>query len=219
MKYTILSIAALSLVFLGAGCQSVPTEINEELEAAIGASETNEIMVQEISTVTLDELTAIPTSFPGVLPENERVGKVAVIKTGKGTIEVELNGELAPKTVSNFIALSHTGFYDGLTFHRREPGFVIQGGDPSGNGTGGPGYTVEAEIVPELKHDAYAIAMARQPDQVNPLRASSGSQFYITLDATPFLDGAYTVFGKVLKGEDVVDEIAIGDVIESIEIK
>jgi peptidyl-prolyl cis-trans isomerase B (cyclophilin B) len=112
--------------------------------------------------------------------------------------------------------LAQQGFYDGLTFHRVEPGFVIQGGDPAGTGGGGPGYTVPAEI--ELPHVEGAIAMARRGDEVNPARASSGSQFYVTLAPTPFLDGAYTAFGHVIEGMDVVRSIAVGDIIETITI-
>lgn len=208
------------LMLVGAGCASAPVEepldINEELEAAI--RQQNEGAMEIESSVTLAEITAIPTSFPGILPVEERVGKTAVIKTERGDITVELEGALAPKTVSNFIALAHTGFYDGLTFHRREEGFVIQGGDPNGNGSGGPGYTVDAEIVPQLKHDAYVIATARLGDQVNPTRVSSGSQFYITLAEAPFLDGAYTVFGRVIDGTDVVDAIQVGDEIVTVEV-
>jgi len=142
----------------------------------------------------------------------------ATIKTSKGNIEVELRGDKAPKTVANFIKLSKDGFYNGLTFHRREEGFVIQGGDPSGNGTGGPGYTVDAEIT-DLLHTKGALATARLPDYVNPTKASSGSQFYITLDATPFLDGEYTVFGYVVNGMDVADKIQVGDKIVEIVIE
>jgi len=142
---------------------------------------------------------------------------VATIKTAKGNIVVELDAKTAPQTTNNFVFLSRDGFYDNLTFHRVEPGFVIQGGDPRGTGQGGPGYTVSAEI--NLKHTKGAIAMARLPDQVNPKRDSSGSQFYITLDATPFLDGGYTAFGYVTAGMDVVQKIAIGDVIQSITIE
>lgn len=141
---------------------------------------------------------------------------VATISTGKGDIVVQLDASAAPQTVNNFVFLAREGFYDGLTFHRVEPDFVIQGGDPLGNGAGGPGYTVPAEI--KLLHGEGAIAMARRGDQVNPTRASSGSQFYITLAATPFLDGAYTAFGSVIEGMDVVKSIAKGDVIESIAI-
>jgi len=141
---------------------------------------------------------------------------VATISTAKGEIVVQLDAGAAPLTVNNFVFLAEQGFYDGLTFHRVEPGFVIQGGDPTGTGGGGPGYTVPAEI--QLPHVEGAIAMARLPDEVNPDRASSGSQFYITLAATPFLDGGYTAFGQVIEGMDVVQSIAIGDVIEKITI-
>ena len=141
---------------------------------------------------------------------------VATISTAKGDIVVQLDASAAPLTVNNFVFLANQGFYDDLTFHRVEPGFVIQGGDPAGTGAGGPGYTVPAEI--GLKHVEGAIAMARQSDQVNPERASSGSQFYITLAPTDFLDGAYTVFGQVTDGMDVVQSMAVGDVIETITI-
>jgi len=141
---------------------------------------------------------------------------VATITTSKGNIVVSLDANTAPQTVNNFVFLANQGFYDGLTFHRVEPGFVIQGGDPLGTGGGGPGYTVPAEI--KLPHVEGAIAMARTSDQVNPKRESSGSQFYITLAPTPFLDGAYTAFGKVTQGMDVVKKIAKGDVIQKIVI-
>jgi cyclophilin family peptidyl-prolyl cis-trans isomerase len=141
---------------------------------------------------------------------------VAAITTSKGNITVSLDASAAPQTVNNFVFLANQGFYDGLTFHRVEPGFVIQGGDPLGKGNGGPGYTIPAEI--KLPHVEGAIAMARLPDQANPKRESSGSQFYITLAATPFLDGAYTAFGKVTSGMDVVKKIAVGDVIQKVVI-
>jgi len=141
---------------------------------------------------------------------------VATLSTVKGDIVVQLDASAAPLTVNNFVFLAEQGFYDGLTFHRVEPDFVIQGGDPKGDGTGGPGYTVPAEI--QLPHVEGAIAMARRGDQVNPDRASSGSQFYITLAPTPFLDEGYTAFGQVVEGMEVVQSIAIGDVIEKITI-
>ncbi|MCP4540219.1 MAG: protein translocase subunit SecD [Chloroflexi bacterium] len=141
---------------------------------------------------------------------------VATITTAKGDIVVQLDANAAPLTVNNFVFLSEQGFYDNLTFHRVEPGFVIQGGDPMGTGGGGPGYTVPAEI--SLLHTLGAIATARQGDQINPDRASSGSQFYIALEPLPQLDNAYTVFGQVLEGMNIVQSIAIGDVIEKITI-
>ncbi len=140
----------------------------------------------------------------------------AVIHTAKGIITCDLYTEQAPLSVTNFNNLAKGNFYNGLRFHRVVPQFVIQGGDPSGNGSGGPGYTLPSEI--KMKHTKGALAWARLPDQVNPQKRSSGSQFYITLEPTPFLDGEYTVFGQTVSGMDVVDKIRVGDVIEKIEI-
>ncbi|MHA2620853.1 MAG: peptidylprolyl isomerase [bacterium JZ-2024 1] len=128
-----------------------------------------------------------------------------VLDTTLGEIELALAVSEAPRHSRNFFLLSWLGFYDGLTFHRLVPGFVIQGGDPAGNGTGGPGYTVPAEI--GLPHDEGVLAAARTGDQVNPRRESSGSQFYITVAPTHRLDGAYSVYGKTVRGMDVVKKI------------
>lgn len=141
---------------------------------------------------------------------------LAVIHTPKGEITCELYPEKAPLSVTNFIQLAQGGFYNGLDFHRVVPGFVIQGGDPKGNGSGGPGYTVAAEI--SLPHLKGALAWARLPDQFNPLKRSSGSQFYITQETTPFLDNEYTVFGQTVKGMEIIQKVAQGDKIEKIEI-
>jgi len=142
---------------------------------------------------------------------------VATIATDKGDIVIALNAEVAPKTVENFVKLAGEGFYDGLTFHRVIPGFVAQGGDPAGDGSGGPGYTIEAEIS-ELKHLEGAVATARQGDQINPERRSSGSQFYICLGPQPHLDGQYTIFGQVTDGMDTVLRITPGDVMSEVTI-
>ncbi len=141
----------------------------------------------------------------------------ATIVTNKGNIVVDLYPQDAPQHVNNFVFLAREGFYDGLSFHRVEPGFVIQGGDPLGNGTGGPGYTIPPEI--KRTHPKGALAMARRggPPETTP---SSGSQFYITLDATPFLDGGYTSFGQTTPDSmSVVDKIQVGDVIQTITIE
>jgi peptidyl-prolyl cis-trans isomerase B (cyclophilin B) len=144
----------------------------------------------------------------------------AVIHTSKGAITVELYPKEAPLSVTNFVQLAKGGFYNNLTFHRVVPNFVIQGGDPQGTGSGGPGYTIPAEINGNPhKHVEGALAWARTGDEVNPQRRSSGSQFYITLAPTPFLDNAYTVFGKTVAGMDVVKKIAVGDKILKIEIQ
>ncbi len=177
------------------------------------------------STTTEKESTSMPTnpadrnnmySAPPEMQIDPGKTYVATISTAKGDIVVQLDASAAPLTINNFVFLAEQGFYDNLTFHRVEPGFVIQGGDPTGTGGGGPGYTVPAEI--QLPHVEGAIAMARRGDDVNPTRASSGSQFYITLAPTPFLDGGYTAFGQVIEGMEVVQSIAIGDVIEKITI-
>jgi len=141
----------------------------------------------------------------------------AAVHTSKGDIVMELDAFYAPSHTNNFVFLARQGFYDGLTFHRVEPNFVIQGGDPLGRGNGGPGYTIPAEI--SLPHLQGVVAMARTPDQINPERRSSGSQFYITLQPTQFLDGQYSVFGKVVSGFEVVQQIAIGDLITSVDIE
>jgi cyclophilin family peptidyl-prolyl cis-trans isomerase len=139
--------------------------------------------------------------------------QVAVIETKFGKIVIEFYDKDAPKTVANFIKLAKEGFYNGTTFHRVIPGFMIQGGDPlskdgdrSNDGTGGPGYTVDAEI--KREHKRGTVATARLGDAVNPNKASSGSQFFINLKNNDFLNGGYTVFGNVIAGMDVVDKIA-----------
>ena len=193
--------------------------------AALGCSAGPGKPVAPASTTTEKESTSMPTnpadrnnmySAPPEMQIDPGKTYVATISTVKGDIVVQLDANAAPLTVNNFVFLAEQGFYDGLTFHRVEPGFVIQGGDPTGTGGGGPGYTVPAEI--QLPHVEGAIAMARRGDEVNPERASSGSQFYITLAPTPFLDGGYTAFGQVIEGMEVVQSIAIGDVIEKITI-
>jgi len=145
-------------------------------------------------------------------------GHYAIIDTDRGTVVIELYPKVAPKTVENFETLTKKGFYNGLTFHRVVPDFVVQGGDPDGTGTGGPGYTVPAEIDKNEKHLLGSVATARTGDNVNPQRASSGSQFYICLKPQPGLDGDYTIFGGVISGMDVVDQIKKGDKMKTIKL-
>jgi len=147
---------------------------------------------------------------------NESVPDVsAVLKTSKGDIKLQLFADKAPVTVANFVNLAKRGYYDGLTFHRVIADFMIQGGCPHGTGTGGPGYRFEDECNAELKHDAPGrLSMA------NAGPGTNGSQFFITHVATPWLDGRHTVFGAVVDANDqaVIDAIAVGDTIESIEL-
>ena len=142
----------------------------------------------------------------------------ATFETSRGTIQVDLFPQDAPKTVNNFVFLAREGFYDGTVFHRVLADFMIQGGDPQGNGMGGPGYDVPAEISPTEKHLRGTLAMARKGDQVNPDRKSSGSQFYICLEPAPFLDQQYTIFGGVVEGMAVVDQIKVGDHIKKVTL-
>ncbi|HWP35542.1 MAG TPA: peptidylprolyl isomerase [Thermodesulfobacteriota bacterium] len=137
--------------------------------------------------------------------------KVRITMARGERIVIELYPDVAPRTVENFLALVRRGFYDGLTFHRVVPGFVVQGGDPNGDGTGGPGYAIKAEFNAR-KHVTGTVAMARaaHPD-------SAGSQFYICLAPQPSLDGKYTVFGQVIEGMDVVQRIRPGDVMQRVE--
>ena len=127
----------------------------------------------------------------------------ATIETSLGTIRIELYRAEAPNTVENFVKLASQGFYNGLLFHRVIPSFMIQTGDPTGTGTGGPGYTFEDEISPTLRHDGPGVvSMANAGPNTN------GSQFFITLAATPWLDGHHAIFGRVLEGQTVVEAIA-----------
>lgn len=150
---------------------------------------------------------------------------VVAIEGERGTIYIELRPDKAPKTTENFLKLVKKGFYNGLRWHRREEGFVIQGGDPLSKkpdwqrqplGSGDVGYTVEGEF--SLPHERGTVAMARTGDEINPERRSSGCQFYICLQAAPFLDGAYSAFGKVIQGMDIADQIQIGDVMKKVYV-
>lgn len=128
------------------------------------------------------------------------------IETNRGDIELELYPEYAPKTVNNFIFLAEEGFYDGVTFHRVISDFMIQGGDPTGTGRGGPGYKFKDEFAGNpLRHETGVISMANAGPNTN------GSQFFITHSPQPHLDGMHTVFGKVVKGQQIVDAIQQGD--------
>ena len=136
-----------------------------------------------------------------------------VIETDKGNIELDLYPQNAPKTVNNFVFLAREGFYDGISFHRVINNFMIQGGDPTGTGGGGPGYRFEDEVAENsLKHEKGVISMANAGPNTN------GSQFFITHAPQPHLNGKHTVFGKVVVGQDVVDSIQEGDKMEQVKI-
>ncbi len=138
----------------------------------------------------------------------------ATIETNRGTIELELYAQYAPQTVNNFVFLAQEGYYDGVPFHRVIDDFMVQGGDPTGTGRGGPGYTFKDEVKDNpLKHETSVISMANAGPNTN------GSQFFITHSPQPHLNGRHTVFGKVTSGQDVVDAIRQGDTMTGVTVQ
>jgi cyclophilin family peptidyl-prolyl cis-trans isomerase len=164
-----------------------------------------------------DSGTAAPQTqspAPAVTKAKKHREPRAVIELAKGgRIVFKFFPDAAPKTVANFIKLADAGFYNGLSFHRVVPGFVVQGGDPAGNGSGGPGYTIKAEFNDHL-HLRGTVAMARASDP-----DSAGSQFYICLAPQPSLDHQYTVFGQVVEGDALLDQIQVGDKMKKVFIR
>jgi len=152
------------------------------------------------------------TALPAQSEESMKDIRI-IVKTDKGDIEGVLYPSKAPVTVANFLNLAKRGYYNDLKFHRVIPDFMVQGGDPTGTGSGGPGYRFEDECTPELKHDKPGIF-----SMANAGPGTNGSQFFITHVPTPWLDGKHTVFGSVTKGQDIVNAVAQGDKIKSIEI-
>ncbi|CAA6678530.1 MULTISPECIES: peptidylprolyl isomerase [unclassified Lentimonas] len=229
-----LSLIALSLISLAA-CSSSKKSIPEAAQAdssaaaALGGAERtipvadakdapNAIpatgMPAKSAQITQEAIVdAIPAT---VVPDQEplRVRDIDIVMhTSEGDIEATLFATKTPVTVANFLNLTKRGYYDGLTFHRVIPNFMIQGGDPTGTGRGGPGYQFEDEIHPALRHTrAGLFSMANAGPRTN------GSQFFVTHNATPWLDGKHTVFGKVNKGQKVVDAIQKGATINSIDV-
>ena len=164
-----------------------------------------------LALLTLMTGCALP--FGGTSTPEEQV---AVVTTDKGTVVIEFYNDAAPVAVANFIKLINQKFYDGLTFHRRVDEFVVQGGCPNGDGTGGPGWTIADEYMNpnQRPHLRGTVAMAR-----TPAPNSSGSQFYICFKPQPRLDGDYTTFGGVIQGMDVVDRLQVGDVMTKIRLE
>ena len=143
---------------------------------------------------------------------SEKLPKIQ-IQTERGNITIEMFEDEAPNTVANMISLIEKGYYDGLNFHRVIPDFMIQGGCPHGTGTGGPGYDFDDECTPDRRHDSAGVL-----SMANAGPGTNGSQFFITHCPTPHLDGKHTVFGKVTEGQEVVDEIKQGDVMQTVVV-
>ncbi|MFH1787760.1 MAG: peptidylprolyl isomerase [Candidatus Altiarchaeota archaeon] len=187
MKYGALFVLALVLT---AGCISQDSGKNQE------------------PTTTVQGVSPAPASSGDTMKKT-----YAVIETDKGTMKALLYTGKAPISTENFIGLAERGFYDGLIFHRVEPGFVIQTGDPEGTGRGGSGKSIPLEIHPDLKHELGALGMARTNDP-----NSATSQFYVVTGEAGFLDGNYAVFGKLVEGIEVAQKIKVGDKMESVKI-
>lgn len=211
------------IIFIGlgiAGASKVRNEINFSPSPAPISPESPEGKVKGEETVdNLNEAEYLQqgskmikrySNFPGEFSLSELSNQKAIIETDKGIIEFEIYPE-AKKAASNFIFLAKDSFYDGLTFHRVEPGFVIQGGDPLGNGSGGPGYRFEDDPVTK-SYTKGIVAMANAGPNTN------GSQFFIMLEDNFTLPPNYSIFGKVISGQEVVEKITVGDVMKKVSI-
>ncbi|WP_322907504.1 peptidylprolyl isomerase [Paenibacillus campi] len=210
----LLMFSALMLVLAGCGNtsggngagQSSSTSSSSQTESGTTGSDGSASSSEQSGSTSTDSNTASASDNSASF--HQANDPIVTIEMADGKkIEIELFPKAAPNTVNNFISLVKKGFYDGLTFHRVIPGFMIQGGDPNGNGTGGPGYTIPGEfkannVQNDLKHTRGIISMARANDP-----NSGGSQFFIMVGDAPQLDGQYAAFGKVISGMDEVDKI------------
>ncbi len=198
-RYFFILFLALSLVLTG-GC-SKKGNLDENLDTL---KQTNIAEGDNMAKLTQASSSA----------NEPKLGRTIVMETTKGTIKFGLYEEDAPITTKNFIDLTNQGFYNGLAFHRYEPGFVVQGGDPKGDGTGGSDKTIQLEISPKLRHVKGALGMARSQEP-----NSASSQFYFTLEDSNFLDDNYAVFGIVTEGMDVVQQLRAGDKMTKVTVQ
>lgn len=229
MKKRWIALSALSAIVIvalacGGGETATPTPTSVPIPTPVGTPPPTQAGVNPRDADTPCPTARIgpeATATPGVAIDQARAYQ-AVIKTEKGDIVVELFAQDAPVTVNNFVHLARCGYYDGITFHRVLPNFMVQTGDPMGTGSGGPGYTIPDEISARLHTGPGVLSMAK-----TAAPNTGGSQFFITHVATPHLDGVHTVFGQVIEGLDVVNSIRVrnpstdpnpGDRIITIEI-
>lgn len=206
---------AVGVMLFGAGCQAPPEDLNANDEINLNFNTNAPAFTPKAETPAAkpNKATMKIWNPPTVLPAAERENKQAVIETDKGKIVFELLGDEAPLTVSNFITLAKGGYYDGIIFHRVEPDFVIQGGDPTGTGAGGPGYQFKDEPL-KRKYSPGTVAMANAGADTN------GSQFFVVLPGGENkLGPLYTIFGEVTSGMDVVKKIQVGDVMNKVTIE
>jgi peptidyl-prolyl cis-trans isomerase B (cyclophilin B) len=210
MKKTIALFACL--ILFGAGCQSAPATKTEDEAVNLNFNLNNNAPAPVSTPAPATKKNMKIWNPPTVLPKAERANKEAVIETDKGTIVFELLPD-APLTASNFITLAKGGYYDGIVFHRVVSNFVIQGGDPTGTGAGGPGYKFEDEPL-KRAYEPGTVAMANSGPNTN------GSQFFIVLPGgEDKLGPLYTIFGKVVKGMDVAQKIEQGDIMKKVTIE
>lgn len=213
-KHIVIIFVLLAVVGMGAiGYNAAKETLDKSLQATNTAKVTPTPAPEEVifkQPMNQKQIKQYP-KFPGEMLPDDLKNKEAVIETNKGAVELEIYPE-ATKAASNFIFLAANNFYDGLIFHRVEPGFVIQGGDPLGNGRGGPGYQFEDDPVTK-SYDRGIVAMANSGPNTN------GSQFFIMLADKSDLSPKYTIFGKVISGMEVVDQIKVGDTMNKIVIK
>jgi cyclophilin family peptidyl-prolyl cis-trans isomerase len=210
-KFSITCAVIAAIVFFGCGEKKTETTDTQKKDNTTQ----NQTQTQTNQNTQKKDTVQTTTTNKDTIKTKEKEddgSNIVVIKTSMGEFQIELYPNDAPQHAANFKKLVKNKFYDGLTFHRVIQGFMIQGGDPnskdadrSNDGQGGPGYTIPAEI--KLKHEMGSIAAARLGDAQNPKKESSGSQFYIVTGNASHLDGQYTVFGKVIKGMDVVMKI------------
>ena len=217
MKRLSLFLSLALLLLVGSGCvksQDASSDVTFNYPDQKPAEQTAPVSSPDTTVPTsVPEISKPMTwTFPGKLSDNQIAKKQIRLSTEKGDIVFELFADTAPLTVSNFVYLTEGGYYNGLTFHRREEGFVIQGGDPSGNGTGGPGYKFADELADKYTYQRGIVAMA------NAGPATNGSQFFIMLADAP-LPKAYSIFGRVTSGLDVVDKIKVGDKMTSVTVE
>ena len=201
----ILVIAVLVLVALNLG--STPQAADD---GSATVAMTPEPMPTAADAAPATDPAATDKQYPAAPPMtiDPKKNYTATIKTPRGDIVIKLRPDLAPETVNSFVFLAKDGFYDGVTFHRVLQDFMAQGGDPTGTGMGGPGYTVKGEFTTEVSFDKPGyLAMARPGNDVN----GNGSQFFITTAPATFLDGQYTIFGEVVSGQDIVNGIPLRD--------
>lgn len=212
-KSTKVLVTLATLSMLGAGCSAskpVTTTVPGTPDVAAATTEIPVDSTQSSPTPVMD--TTASLAFPGILSAEQINGQEVTISTAKGDIVIKLYPETAPNTVSNFVYLISQKFYDGVIFHRREEGFVIQGGDPTGTGRGGPGYSFADELKDDKTYKRGTVAMANAGPNTN------GSQFFVML-ADVSLPHLYTIFGEVTQGMEVVDMIAVGDVMTSVTVE